>query len=166
MSEHDPIERLNDQLERRALDSRAAPDREIAELLGVARRLRDMPREAFRAQLKTQLREEAMASIATTAAIQLREGFHSITPYIVVPGAARFIEFVKEAFGAEEKVRYPSPDGSSIMHAEVKIGDSMIELSDGNEQHSPRAAAIHLYLPDTDSAYRRAIAAGGTSLHP
>jgi uncharacterized glyoxalase superfamily protein PhnB len=52
------------------------------------------------------------------------------------------------------------------MHAEVKIGDSMIELSDGNEQYPPRPASIHLYLPDTDSAYQRALAAGATSLHP
>lgn len=165
MAEHDPIERLDDALEQRALDGRAAPDREIRELVGVARRLRDMPREAFRTHLRTQLREEAMASTAATAAIQLREGFHSITPYIIVPGAAQFIEFVKQAFGAEEKLRYPSPDGSSIMHAEVKVGDSMIELSDGNEQYPPRPAAIHLYLPDTDSAYQRALAAGATSLH-
>ena len=162
MAEHDPIERLNDALERRALDGRAAPDRAIRELVGVARRLRDMPREAFRAQLRTKLREEAMAS---TAAIQLREGFHSITPYIIVPGAAQFIEFVKQAFGAEEKLRMPTQDGSRIMHAEVKVGDSMIELSDGNEQYPPRPAAIHLYLPDTDSAYQRALAAGATSLH-
>ena len=62
MADHDPIERLNDALERRALDGRVAPDREIRELVGVARRLRDMPREAFRSQLRTQLREEAMAS--------------------------------------------------------------------------------------------------------
>ena len=165
MTEHDPIERLNDALERRALDGRTAPDRKIRELVAVARRLRAMPREDFRAQLRVQLREEAMASTTATAAIQLREGFHSITPYIIVPGAAQFIEFVKQVFGAEEKLRVPTQDGSRIMHAEVKIGDSMIELSDGNEQYPPRPASIHLYLPDTDSAYQRALAAGATSLH-
>jgi uncharacterized glyoxalase superfamily protein PhnB len=52
------------------------------------------------------------------------------------------------------------------MHAEIKIGDSMIELSDGNEQFPPRPAAIHIYLPETDSVYRRALDAGATSLHP
>jgi PhnB protein len=165
MAEHDPIERLNEALERRALDGRTAPDREIRELFAVADRLRAMPREAFRAQLRVQLREEAMASTIATAAIQLREGFHSITPYIIVPGAAQFIEFVKQVFGAEEKLRVSAPDGSRIMHAEIKVGDSIIELSDGNEQYPSRPASIHLYLPDTDSAYQRALAAGATSLH-
>src|SRR5664279_1575456 len=101
MPEHHPIERLNDALESGTLDNRTAPDREIRELVAVARRLRAMPREGFRAQLRVQLREAAMA--ATTATIPLREGFHSITPYIIVPGAAQFIEFVKQVFGAEEK---------------------------------------------------------------
>src|SRR5258708_20658673 len=142
MAEHDPIEGLNDALERSDLDGRAAADREIRGLVGVARRLRDMPSEAFRSQLRTQLREEAMASTTTTAAIQLREGFHSITPYIIVPGAAQFIEFVKQAFGAEEKFLYPSPDGSSIMHAEVKSGDSTLELTEGNCQHPPRPSSL------------------------
>jgi PhnB protein len=166
MAERDPLERLNDALERRTLDERAAPDREIRELVALARRLRDMPREAFRAQLRSQMKEEAMASTKATPAIQLREGFHSVTPYMIVPGAAQFIEFLKQVFGAEEKLRVPTQDGSRIMHAEVKVGDSMIELSDGNEQYPPRPASIHLYLPDTDGAYQRALAAGATSLHP
>jgi len=165
MAERDPIERLNDVLERRTLDDRVAPDREVRELVALARRLRDMPREAFRAQLRSQMKEEAMAS-TTRLAIQLREGFHSITPYMIVPGAAQFIEFVKQVFGAEEKLRVPTQDGSRIMHAEVKVGDSVIELSDGNEQYPPRPASIHLYLPETDGAYQRALAAGATSLHP
>ncbi len=104
--------------------------------------------------------------MASTSAVPLREGFHSLTTYIVVPGAAQFIEFMKQVFGAEEKLRVPTPDGSRVMHAEVKIGESMIELSDGNEQYPPRPASIHLYLPDTDGAYQRALAAGATSLHP
>lgn len=166
MAERDPIERLNDAVERRTLDDHLAPDREIRELVALARRLRDIPREAFRAQLRSQMKEKAMASAKATPAIQLRVGFHSITPYMIVPGAAQFIEFVKQAFGAEEKLRVPAEDGSRIMHAEVKVGDSMIELSDGNEQYPPRPASIHLYLADTDSAYQRALAAGATSLHP
>jgi uncharacterized glyoxalase superfamily protein PhnB len=164
MAERDPIEQLNDALERRAPESRPAPDRKIRELVYLARRLHGMPREVFRAALRDQLKEQAMASTAT-AAIQLREGFHSLTPYIIVPGAAQFIEFVKQAFGAEEKFRMPTPDGNRIMHAEVKIGDSMIEVSDGSEQYPARPASIHLYLADTDSAYQRALAAGATSLH-
>jgi uncharacterized glyoxalase superfamily protein PhnB len=165
MAERDPIERLNDALELRELDGQAAPDRKTRELVALARRLRDMPREVFRTKLRGQLEEKAMAATTARAAIPLREGFHSLTPYVIVPGAAQFIEFVKQAFGAEEKLRVPTPDGSRIVHAEVKIGDSMIELSDGNEQYPPRPASIHLYLPDTDAAYQRALAAGATSLH-
>lgn len=163
MAERDPMEQLNDALEGLVPDN-VVPDAEIRQLMGVARLLRGMPRESHREQLRTQLKEKAMAATTATA-IQLREGFHSVTPYIIVPGAARFIDFMKQVFGAEEKFRAPTPDGSRIMHAEVKIGDSMIELSDGNEQYGSRPASIHLYLPDTDGAYQRALEAGASSLH-
>ena len=139
MAERDPIERLNEALERGALDDRVPLAGEIRELLAVARRLRGMPREEFRQQLRFQLEEKAMTGTAATETIQLREGFRSLTPYIIVRGAVQFIDFMKEVFGAEEKLRVPRPDGS-IMHAEMKIGDSMIELADGNEQYSPRRA--------------------------
>ena len=163
MADRDRMEQLNEALERRLLDGPPSPDREIRELVTLASRLRSMPRELFRDRLREQLKEKAM--IVTTEAVSLREGFHSVTPYIIVRGAAEFIEFAKEAFGAEEKLRVPTSDGKRIMHAEIRIGDSMMELSDGNEQYPPRPASIHLYLPDTDSAYERALAAGGTSLH-
>ena len=165
MAERDPIERLNEALERGALDDRVPLAADIRELLAVARRLRGMPREEFRQQLRLQLEEKAMTGTTTKETIQLREGFRSLTPYIIVQGAAQFIDFMKEVFGAEEKLRVPRPDGS-IMHAEVNIGDSMIELADGNEQYSPRPAAIHLYVPDTQRVYDRALAARATSLHP
>ncbi|HEV2289271.1 MAG TPA: VOC family protein [Candidatus Acidoferrales bacterium] len=94
----------------------------------------------------------------------IREGFHTITPYILVGGAAGFIDFMKEAFGAEEKGRVPIPSGK-IMHAEVKVGDSMIELSDGNEQYGPAPVTIHLTVPDAEEAYRNALRAGAVSLY-
>ena len=165
MPERDPIERLNDALELRAAGGEAATDEQIRALVVLAGRLRGMPRESFRKQLRDQLEGKAMAA-TTTAALELREGFHSLTPYLIVPGAARFVEFVKAAFDAEEKLRVPTPDGSRIVHAEIRIGDSMIELSDGNEQYPARPASIHLYLEDTDGAYQRALAAGATPLHP
>lgn len=93
----------------------------------------------------------------------IREGFHTLTPYMIVRGAAEFIEFLKEAFDATERLRVPAP-GGKIMHAEVAIGDSMIEMSDGNEQYPPSPAAIHLYVPDADRTYARAIKAGAISL--
>jgi hypothetical protein len=88
-----------------------------------------LPREEFRQQLRFQLEEKAMTTTAATETIQLREGFRSLTPYVIVQGSAQFIDFMREVFGAEERFRVPGPDGS-IMHAEVKIGDSMIELAD------------------------------------
>jgi len=164
MPERDLIERLNEALEGLSIADQQAPDREIRELVAIARRLRGMPRETFRAKLRAQLEEKAM-TVRTATTVPLREGFHSLTPYIIVRGAAQFIEFMKEVFGAEEKLRVPAQDGSRIMHAELKLGDSMIELSDGNEQYPPRPATIHVYVPDTDSVFRRALDAGATSLH-
>ena len=166
MPERDPIERLDEALEGLSIQDQPALDREIRELVAVARRLRGMPRAAFRAKLRDQLEKKAMTVSSATTTISLREGFHSLTPYIIVRGAAQFIEFVKEVFGAEEKLRVPTQEGSRIMHAELKIGDSMIELSDGNEQYPPGAAAIHVYVRETDTVYRRALDAGAISLHP
>jgi PhnB protein len=94
----------------------------------------------------------------------IREGFRTVTPYILVPGASQFIEFLKAAFGGVEKGRVPLPNGK-IMHAEVKLGDSMIELSDGNDQYSPTPVAIHHYVDDVDATYARALEAGAISTH-
>ena len=94
-----------------------------------------------------------------TATPYIPAGFRSLTPYVIVPGAGTFIEFVKQAFDAEEVFRMAEPDGV-IGHAEVRIGDSMLELSDGGEAWPPRPAAIHVYVPDADATYARAMAAG------
>jgi len=94
----------------------------------------------------------------------IREGFHTLTPYILVKEAARFIEFMTKAFGAQEKGRVALPNGK-IMHAEAKLGDSMIELSDGNEQYEPMPVAIHHYVDDVDAAYARALEAGAISTY-
>jgi uncharacterized glyoxalase superfamily protein PhnB len=91
------------------------------------------------------------------------EGYHSVTPYLIVKGAERLIEFLKQAFAAEEIYRSLQPDGT-IGHTQLKIGDSMVELAEGNDRWKPLTCAIHLYVPDTDATYRRAIEAGATSL--
>lgn len=90
-------------------------------------------------------------------------GYSSITPYLQVRGAGRLIDFLKQAYGAEEKIRVPRPDGT-IMHAQLRIGDSAVELADGNEQYQAGEVDLHLYVPDTDAVYLRAIHAGGQSL--
>jgi PhnB protein len=90
------------------------------------------------------------------------EGYHSVTPSLVVNGAAKFIEFVKESFGAEEAFRMPSPTGE-ILHAEVRIGDSVVMLNDALQQ-PPTASSLFLYVSDVDRVYQRALKAGATSV--
>ncbi len=90
-------------------------------------------------------------------------GFHSITPYLIVPEASRLIEFIRKAFGAEEKLRVHVPGSEKIMHAELKVGDSMIELADANPEHPAMPYSMHLYVPNADATYERALFAGGKS---
>jgi PhnB protein len=101
------------------------------------------------------------------------EGYYSVTPYLVVDGAAAAIEFYKKVFGAIETVRMPSPDGR-IGHAEVLIGDSHVMLADENPEmgyKGPKAfggSAISLlvYLPEVDKTVDRAVAAGAKLKRP
>jgi PhnB protein len=132
----------------------------LAPLVQIATDLRDLPRAEFKARLKSDL--ERKASMATPAVTPFREGFHSLTPYLIVEGAVKLIDFLKLAFGAEEKLRVPKPDGS-VMHAEMRVAGSVIELADANAQFPPRPTTLHLYVPDADAVYQRAIAVGATS---
>jgi len=89
-------------------------------------------------------------------------GYATVTPYLCVADAAKLIEFLKQAFDAQLLFKMDGP-GGRIMHAEMTIGDSRIMLGQpepGKETH----AMIHLYLPDTDAVYKRALTAGGTSV--
>jgi PhnB protein len=90
------------------------------------------------------------------------DGYHSVTPTLVVKGAAKLIDFMKEAFGAQEAFRMPAPNGE-IMHAEVRIGDSVVMLNDAMSQ-PPNISSLFLYVPDVDGLYKRALKAGATSL--
>jgi PhnB protein len=102
------------------------------------------------------------------------ENYHSIIPYLIVRNAANAIEFYKKAFGAEEHFRMQGPDGKSIMHAELKIGDSVFMLSEESPQmdtHSPESiggspVGMYLYVKDVDSVFDQAISAGATMLYP
>ncbi|MGC1902534.1 MAG: VOC family protein [Candidatus Acidiferrum sp.] len=89
-------------------------------------------------------------------------GFHTVTPYIVVPGIARLLDFLKQAFGAVEKERMPRPDGS-IAHAAVTLGDSIIEMGEAVEPRS-MPMTFHIYIPNVDEMYKNALAAGAKSL--
>src|SRR5258708_27219912 len=86
------------------------------------------------------------------------QGYRTIAPYIIVPRAGEFIEFLVNAFGGTERFRVPREPGSEfIMHAEVAIGNSVIELADANEQIPAAPMTIHLYADDADSVFARAI---------
>jgi len=91
------------------------------------------------------------------------DGYHTVTPYLAVHGAAQLIDFLRQAFDAQERERHSMPDGS-IMHAEVKIGDSVIMLSEAAGEWKPMPAMIHLYVNDCDAVYKKAIKAGATSV--
>jgi PhnB protein len=87
------------------------------------------------------------------------QGYHSLTPCIVVKGAAQVIEFCERAFGAEERMRFPGPNGT-VAHAEIKIGDSTVMLGDLPQGEPPRTASLMLYVDDCDAVFKRAIDAG------
>ena len=100
------------------------------------------------------------------------DGYHSITPYLVCKGAAKAIEFYTRAFGAKEFVRMPGPEGR-IMHAEVRIGDSMLMLADENPDRGAvappagtlaRSASIMFYTDDVDATFKRALDLGASSI--
>lgn len=91
------------------------------------------------------------------------DGYHSVTPYLVVQGAAQLIDFLKQAFHVEETERIAMLNGA-VMHAEVRIGGSVIMMSDATEEFKPMPALIHLYVNDADAAYQRALQAGATSI--
>ena len=91
------------------------------------------------------------------------EGYHSVTPYLVVQGAGKLIDFMKAAFGAREMFRMPGPDGK-IGHAEMRVGNSMVMLADAQGPWKAMPTTLQLYVEDVDAVYARAIAAGGTSL--
>jgi uncharacterized glyoxalase superfamily protein PhnB len=90
-------------------------------------------------------------------------GYHTVTPYVIVPDGEGFITFLRAAFHAEELSRAVRPDGA-IANAGVRIGDSMVMLAQAREPWKPMPTGFYLYVPDTDAVYQAALAAGGVSL--
>jgi PhnB protein len=101
------------------------------------------------------------------------KGYHTVTPSLFVAGAAKAIDFYKKAFGAEERMRFPSPDGT-IMHAEILIGDSVIMLADEMPEQGGRGPKsfggtpvnFFIYRDNVDAEWKRAIDAGATPITP
>jgi PhnB protein len=100
-------------------------------------------------------------------------GYHSVTPYLALRGAKAALDFYARAFGAETVLKLDMPDGS-IAHAEIRIGDSILMMSDENADwgnHSPPTlggspVSLMIYVPDVDSAFARALAAGAQRVRP
>jgi PhnB protein len=101
------------------------------------------------------------------------EGYHSVTPYLFIKGAAAAIEFYKSVFGATERMRMPGADGR-IMHAELKIGDSVVMLGDENPKMgalSPQTIGgspcmLNVYVADVDTATQKAVDLGAQVIRP
>jgi PhnB protein len=91
------------------------------------------------------------------------EGYSTVSPYLIVNGAGATIEFLVNVFGATELRRFPNADGK-LMHAEVRIDDTVVMLADGAEGWPPMSSHVHIYMRDVDETYQRALEAGATSV--
>ncbi|TKS60427.1 MAG: glyoxalase [Nitrospira sp.] len=109
-----------------------------------------------------------------TLANPVPAGFHTVTPTLTMRGVEKAIGFYKRGFGAEEKMRFLGPDEKSIMHAEIKIGDSIIFLSEehpemgcrGPQSFGGTPVGLYLYVEDADQAFTRAVSAGAKADMP
>ena len=101
------------------------------------------------------------------------EGHNSVSPYLIVAGADRALDFYKKAFGATELFRHAAPDGK-VGHAEIKIGDTIVMIADEHPDHDAHApwkfggspVSLHVYVEDVDTVWKKALAAGGKEKRP
>jgi PhnB protein len=91
------------------------------------------------------------------------EGYHTVTPYLVVHNAEGLVDFMKQVFGAVEKERILRPDGT-IVHAEMRIGDSIVMMAEASGNDAAMPGMLFIYLENVDEAYHRAMAAGASSV--
>ncbi len=102
------------------------------------------------------------------------QGYNTVSCHLVVPNSVQALEFYRKAFGAEETFRMPGPDGQSTVHAEMRLGNSMVMLSDENPQWAQKSpqtlggtsVSLHLYLEDVDAVFNRAVEAGCEVIMP
>ena len=91
------------------------------------------------------------------------ENYTTVSPYLIVAGASATIEFLRSVFGAAELRRFADPAGK-VMHAEVRIDDTIVMIADGTEGWPPVPSHVHIYVRDVDATYRRALEVGATSV--
>lgn len=99
----------------------------------------------------------------TPAVAPIPAGYYTVTPFVIVKGAAQFLDFLQEAFGAEELGRVVGEDGT-IGHAETRIGDSIVMLFDGKPDWPATPSFLRLYVPDCAAVYQQALQAGATAV--
>ena len=141
----------------------ALKDPELAPLVRLAVELRHVPASAFRARLRAHLTRRTMMTTLVLEPTEIREGFTTVTPYIRMREAG-LLDFLVAVFDATETFSIKGSSGG--VHREVRIGDSMVMIGEGGVEgtlpFSP--AAFHIYVPDADAAFQRALAAGATSM--
>jgi PhnB protein len=172
MSEVELTEQLNQAIDAMMAtgEQPSALDERIADLLSVAAELHQLPRAEFRERLRAELDEEGRMSTAAKPTKQnvspVREGFRTITPYLVVSDVHAESEFLKQTFGVTGQIYGLGSQGG--FHAEYNIGGSMIMVGGGGQgsqwKGTPLPTYIHLYVEDVDAIYESAVQAGATNL--
>jgi uncharacterized glyoxalase superfamily protein PhnB len=163
MAEIDLIERLDETIDAILAGEprRDVAEPELAMLALVAADLRGLPDPKFKQELKGRI-----LPMTTGTEVRIPEGLHSVTPYLAGVGAAKLIDFLERAFGAKVEERVPRHDDpEKLMHSQILIGDSRIELGDVSDVMDARRFELHLYVEDTDAVYEKAVAAGARTLH-
>src|SRR5580704_17645302 len=141
------VDAILSQTELRSADGDAGAA--FADLARIARELRGLPRQEFKSQLKNDLQRRV--KMASAAVKPIPKGFHTISQYLIIPDSLRMLEFLKNVFGATDIFKVQRPGTTTVMHAEARIGDSMIELADSSEQFPPAPAALHVFVDDVDA---------------
>lgn len=177
MSEVELTERLDQAIEAMLRTAQGgSPDvlePTISELLRVAVDLRHLPRADFKARLRAELERETLMNTKAQstqrnkpAQSAIREGFRTVTPYLVVPDVHEEIAFITSTFGAQGKVYGLGSAGG--FHSEYRIGDSMLMIGGGGKgskwKGTPVPVSLHVYVADVDGVYQRALQAGAISL--
>jgi uncharacterized glyoxalase superfamily protein PhnB len=159
----DRLDRTIDALLARRDATSALIDPELAPLAVLAAELRHLPSRAFRARLLANLTRRTTMTTRVLQPTEIREGFTTVTPYIRMREAG-LLDFLTAVFDAKETFSTTGSFGG--VHREVRVGDSMLMIGEGGqEDRLPFApAAFHVYVPDADAAFQRALAAGGTSM--
>src|ERR1700733_13490600 len=160
MPDHTPVDQLDLDIDILLAGGSAAG---LTELARVAAQLLGLPDENFKQRLKSDLaRRTTMPASTPSTATHIREGFRTVTPYITVAEADKFIDFLKQTFDAVEVARVPH-GGPGGFHAEVRIGDSMLMIGPAERGHEA-PAILHVYVSDCDATFAHAVAAGATSM--